>query len=97
MAIGVVAPLSANTDKAAELGEEAAACLTGENCADVKLKWSDKVVFVGASFGSETLCGRKVETDSNLLFMHVTYVMKGPTEMAENLIYTFSTHPCHLW
>ena len=32
-----------------------------------------------------------------LLFMHVTCVMQGPTEMAETLIYEFSTRPCHLW
>ena len=93
MASRVVAPLSADADKGAKLGREAVSRLTRENYANVKLKRGDKVVSLSASFYSAIVRAYEVEIDLNLLFMRVTCVIKGPTEIAENLRYAFSTQP----
>ena len=49
---GVIAPKSANSDLALEIGEAVAQYLVGNNFSEVKLKRNDMVVFIGSSLNS---------------------------------------------
>lgn len=90
---GIVAPKSANADRAFELGREAAERIVGENYADVKLKRKDRVISIGTANNSVTVRDQEVEVDPTLLFMRVTCVIKQPSDMEDHLRHEFSKQP----
>ena len=84
----VVAPKCSSADCAVELGIETAARLKGQNCFDVKLKWNDRVISIGAATITATV--QDVEVDPTLLFMRVTCVIWKPSDMENHLKHEFS-------
>ena len=62
---GIVAPATANANRAIELGELPANQLTGKNYAEVKLKRNDwmKVISIGVATNGAEVCGWQVEID----------------------------------
>lgn len=97
IATGIVAPVSANPDRAFELGGTAAKNITGQNYADVKLKRNDRVISIGAASDSVEVRGKEVEIDPMSLFLRVTCVISDPREMKDHLAYEFSKYPPSLF
>ena len=93
IATGIVAPLSANPDRAFQLGEAAANTLSGQNYADVKLKRSDRVISIGAASDSVAIRGKEVEIDPMSLFLRVTCTINNPRDLKDHLAYEFSKYP----
>jgi len=94
---GIVAPATANADRAIALGELAANELTGKNYADAKLKRNDKVISIGAATNSAEVRGCHVEIDPISLFLRVTCVIRKREEMKVHLTYEFTKHPPSLF
>ena len=94
---GIVAPASANPDRAIELGELAANNLTGQNYADAKLKRNDRVVSIGVASESIEVRGHQVEIDPMSLFLRVTCVINKHQEMKDHLTHEFSKYPPSLF
>ncbi|MES9880176.1 MAG: hypothetical protein ABW185_04765 [Sedimenticola sp.] len=90
---GIVAPKSANADRAFEIGRESAEHLTGDNYADAKLKRKDRVISIGTASNGVTVRDEEVEVDPTLLFMRVTCVIKQPSDMEYHLKHEFSKQP----
>lgn len=93
----VVAPATANADRAIEAGEEAAKRLTAMNYADAKLKINDKVISIGAANNSAIVRGHQVEIDPISLFIRVTCVIGNRADMKDHLKHEFSKHPPSLF
>ena len=82
---GAVAPQQANADSAFEVGNDAAARLTGLNYADATLRRNDKVTSIGA--------GKMVEIDPTILFMRVTCVIENHADLQNYMKHEFSKFP----
>ena len=90
---GIVAPATANAERAIELGELAANQLTGKNYEDVKLKRNDKVISIGVATNGAEVRGCQVGIDPLSLFLRVICVLRRRDEMEVHLTYEFSKHP----
>ena len=64
---GIVAPATANADRAIELGELAANQLTGKNYEDVKLKRNDKLISIGVATNGAEVRGCQVASFVSLV------------------------------
>ena len=94
---GVVAPMTANADRAIELGLVAANQITGKSFSEAKLKRNDKVISIGAAMNGTEVRGSHVEVDPMILFLRVTCVIGERKEMRAHLKHEFSKHPPSLF
>ena len=90
---GAVAPQQANADSAFEVGNDAAARLTGLNYADATLRRNDKVTSIGAVSNNTTVRGKMVEIDPTILFMRVTCVIENHADLQNYMKHEFSKFP----
>ena len=96
IATGVVADTSANCADAVQIGQSAAAKLTGKSFTEITLHRSDKVKTIGDK-NSVSIRGKNTVVNPTRDFNRVTCVLKSSTDMEQFLTYELAPQPPSLF